>query len=66
MVAVEAAVSTVEAAEAVFTAEVAEAGVTLISVVAGVPPVVQAERHRARFQGQVLVGIAPTVRGRTV
>jgi hypothetical protein len=55
-----------EAAEAgVSTAEAAEAGVTLISVVADVLPGVREERHRARFQGRALVGIAPTARGRT-
>jgi hypothetical protein len=48
-----------------FTAEAAEAGVTLISVVADVLPGVLEERHRARFQGRALVGIAPTARGRT-
>lgn len=61
-----AAASTVAAAEVVFTAEAAEAGVTLISVVADVLPVVQAERHRAHFQGRELAGIAPMARGRTV
>lgn len=44
---------------------VAEAGVTLISMVAGVLTAVQAERRRARFQGRALMGIAPMARGRT-
>jgi hypothetical protein len=54
-----------EAAEAVFTAAEAEAGVTLISVAADVLPGVREERHRVRFQGRALVGIAPMARGRT-
>jgi len=66
MAAVEEAASTVVAAVVVFTEEVAEAGVTRISVVADVLTAAQAERHRDHFQGRELVGIAPTVRGRTV
>jgi hypothetical protein len=54
-----------EAAEAGVSTVAAEAGVTLISVVADVLPGVLEERHRARFQGRALVGIAPTARGRT-
>jgi hypothetical protein len=46
-------------------AEAAEAGVALISVVADVLPGVREERHRVRFQGRALMGIAPSARGRT-
>ena len=70
MAEVVAAVSTVAAevagsTEAVEASTAAEAGVTLISVVADVLTAVQAERHRARFQGRALMGIAPMARGRT-
>jgi hypothetical protein len=56
------AVLTVAAEAGVSTAE---AGVTLISVVADVLPGVREERHRVRFQGRALMGIAPSARGRT-
>lgn len=39
---------------------VAEAGVTPISVVAGIRTAVPAERHRAHFQDRALMGIAAT------
>jgi hypothetical protein len=63
MAEVVAAVSTAEVEAEAST--VAEAAVTLISVVADVLPAVQAERHRVRFRGRALMGIAPTARGRT-
>jgi hypothetical protein len=54
-----------EAAEAGVSTVAAEVGVTLLSVVADVLPGAREERHRARFQGRALAGIAPTARGRT-
>ena len=53
-----------EAAVEASTAEAVAGGSTVAAVV--VLPGVPAERHRVRFQGRELVGIAPTARGRTV
>jgi hypothetical protein len=54
-----------EAAVEASTVVAAEAGGSTVAAVV-VLPGVPAERHRVRFQGRELVGIAPTARGRTV